>query len=46
MNRPGPKPAMNNSPIDTSALTPYKIIGMDGGMITPSSALVACKAAA
>ncbi|MNW19663.1 hypothetical protein D3C71_2197540 [compost metagenome] len=43
---PGPKPAMNSSPIDTSALTPYRIIGIDGGMITPSSALVACNAAA
>jgi hypothetical protein len=46
MKMPGPTPAMNNSPIETSALTPYKIIGMDGGMITPSSALVACRAAA
>ncbi|MCY1531472.1 hypothetical protein D9M68_667000 [compost metagenome] len=43
---PGPKPAMNSSPMDTSALTPYRIIGIDGGMITPSSALVACSAAA
>jgi len=43
---PGPKPAMNNSPIDTSAETPYRIMGMDGGMTTPSSALVACSAAA
>ena len=43
---PGPKPAMNNSPMETSALTPYKIIGIDGGMITPSSALVACSEAA
>ena len=43
---PGPKPAMNSSPIDTSAATPYRIIGIDGGMITPSSALVACSAAA
>jgi hypothetical protein len=30
---PGPTPAMNSSPTDTSALTPYKIIGIDGGMI-------------
>ena len=37
---PGPKPAMNSSPIETSALTPYRIIGIDGGMITPSSALL------
>ena len=43
---PGPKPAMNSSPIDTSADTPYKIIGIEGGMITPNSALVACSAAA
>jgi hypothetical protein len=33
---------MNNSPMDTSALTPNKIMGMDGGMMTPSSADVAC----
>ena len=43
---PGPKPAMNSSPIETSADTPYRIIGIDGGMITPSSAAVACSAAA
>ena len=30
----------------TSAETPYRIIGIDGGMITPSSAEVACNAAA
>jgi hypothetical protein len=46
MRMPGPKPAMKSSPIDTSALTPYRIIGIEGGMITPSSALVACSAAA
>ena len=46
INRPGPKPAMNSSPIDTSADTPNRIIGIDGGMITPSSAAVACSAAA
>ena len=46
MSSPGPKPAMNSSPIETSAATPYRIIGIDGGMITPSSALVACSAAA
>jgi hypothetical protein len=43
---PGPKPAMNSSPIETSADTPYRIIGIDGGMTTPSSALDACNAAA
>ena len=37
---------MNNSPIETSALTPYKIKGIEGGMMTPSSALVACNEAA
>ena len=46
MKIPGPKPAMNSSPIETSALTPYRIMGIEGGMITPSSALVACRAAA
>ena len=46
ISRPGPNPAMNSSPIETSAATPYRIIGMLGGMITPSSALVACNAAA
>ena len=46
ISRPGTTPAMNSSPIDTSALTPNRIIGIDGGMITPSSADVACSAAA
>ena len=46
ISRPGPTPAMKSSPIETSAATPYRIIGIDGGMITPSSALVACSAAA
>ncbi len=46
ISSPGPNPAMNNSPIETSAATPYRIIGIDGGMTTPSSALVACSAAA
>ena len=46
ISTPGPKPAMNSSPIETSADTPYRIIGIDGGMITPSSALVACSEAA
>jgi len=46
ISRPGPKPAMKSSPIDTSADTPNRIIGIDGGMITPSSADVACSAAA
>jgi len=46
MRRPGPKPAMNSSPIDTSAATPNRISGMDGGMMTPSSADVACTEAA
>ena len=46
MSRPGPTPATNNSPIESSALTPNKIMGIDGGMMTPSSAEVACKAVA
>ena len=46
ISNPGPTPAMNSSPIDTSADTPYRIIGIDGGMTTPSSAEVACSAAA
>ena len=46
ISSPGPTPAMNISPIDTSAATPYRIIGIDGGMTTPSSADVACSAAA
>ena len=37
---------MNISPIETSALTPNRIIGIDGGITTPSSALVACRDAA
>jgi len=37
---------MNNSPMEISAGTPYKIIGIDGGIITPNSALVACNATA
>jgi hypothetical protein len=46
MKMPGSTPAMNSSPIETSAATPNRISGIDGGMITPSSADVACSAAA
>ncbi len=46
ISSPGPKPAMNSSGIEVWVVTPYRIIGIDGGMTTPSSAAVACSAAA
>ncbi len=46
ISRPGPKPAMKSSPMDTSAATPNRIMGMEGGITTPSSAEVACSEAA
>ena len=46
INIPGPTPAMNSSPTDVSVETANRIIGTDGGMITPSSAAVACNDAA
>ena len=35
MIKPGTTPAMNKSKMDTSASTPYTIMGMDGGIIRP-----------
>ena len=39
-------PAMNSSPVDVSVDTANRIIGIDGGMMTPSSAALACNDAA
>ena len=44
--RARPKPAMQSSPLETTALTPDKIMELEGGMIMPNSALVARSAAA
>src|SRR5690606_36547851 len=46
INIPGPTPAMNSSPTDVSVETANRIIGTDGGLITPSSAALACNDAA
>lgn len=43
---PGITPAMNSSPVEVSVDTANRIIGIDGGMITPSSAALACSEAA
>ena len=44
ISRPGTIPAMNMSPIETGtpAVKAKMIIGMEGGMITPSSPDAAC----
>ena len=46
MKMPGSSPALNRSPMDCSAATPYMISPMLGGMMTPSSADEATVAAA
>ena len=43
---PGSTPAMKSSPVEVSVDTANRIIGTEGGMITPSSAAVACSEAA